>query len=156
MEKRRSIGQLKLSFFKKMDIPMKKHNELEIKEVNWSSTWRSGLERRFYDDHDRKVDGSTPNLVSLLRPWIRCFTMIISTWWNPASGKLKKSEAKFNRKTRKQRQLLNESGFVLGIAPPPLPRDRRIKIKKSIKKLIKIFFKCVCVPKNKNGIPRRI
>ena len=44
------------------------------------ATWRSGLERRFYDDHDRKVDGSTPNLVSLLRPWIRCFTLIVSAW----------------------------------------------------------------------------
>ena len=44
------------------------------------ATWRSGLERRFYDDHDRKVDGSTPNLVSLLRPWIRSFTLIISAW----------------------------------------------------------------------------
>ena len=80
------------------------------------ATWRSGLERRFYDDHDRKVEGSTPNLVSLLRPWIRCFTLIISAWWNLASGKLKKSEAKFNRKTRKQRQLLSESGFVLSSA----------------------------------------
>ena len=39
-----------------------------------NATWHSGLERRFYDDHDRKVDGSTPKLVSLLRPWIRCFT----------------------------------------------------------------------------------
>ena len=45
-----------------------------------NATWRSGLERHFYDDHDRKVDGSTPNLVSLLRPWIRCFTLIISAW----------------------------------------------------------------------------
>ena len=98
-----------------------------------SAAWRSGLERRFYDDHDRKVNGSTPNLVSLLRPWIRCFTMIISAWWNLASSKLKKSEAKFNRKTWKQRQLLSESGFVLRIAPPSLSRDRRIKMKKSIK-----------------------
>ena len=57
-----------------------------------SAVWRSGSERRFYDDHDRKVNGSTPNLVSLLRPWIRCFTMIISAWWNLASSKLKKSE----------------------------------------------------------------
>ena len=57
-----------------------------------SAAWRSGSERRFYDDHDRKVDGSPPNLVSLLRPWIRCFTMIISAWWNLASSKLKKSE----------------------------------------------------------------
>ena len=57
-----------------------------------SGSERSGSERRFYDDHDRKVDGSSPNLVSLLRPWIRCFTMIISAWWNLASSKLKKSE----------------------------------------------------------------
>ena len=57
-----------------------------------SAAWRSGSERRFYDDHDRKVNGSTPNLVSLLRPWIRCFTMIISAWWNLESSKLKKSE----------------------------------------------------------------
>ena len=89
-------------------------------------------ERRFYDDHDRKVNGSTTNLVSLLRPWIKCFTMIISAWWNLASSKLKKSEAKFNRKTWKQRQLLSKSGFVLRIAPPSLSRDRRIKMKKSI------------------------
>ena len=57
-----------------------------------SAAWRNGVERRFYDDHNRKVNGSTPNLVSLLRPWIRCFTMIISAWWNLASSKLKKSE----------------------------------------------------------------
>ena len=36
-----------------------------------SAAWRSGSERRFYDDHGRKVNGATPNLVSLLRPWIR-------------------------------------------------------------------------------------
>ena len=49
------------------------------------------------------------------------------------SGKqqLKKSEAKFNRKTRKQRQLQSESGFVLSIVPLPLSHDRRIKMKKS-------------------------
>ena len=87
-----------------------------------------------YDNHDRKVNGSTPNLASLLRPWIRCFTMIISAWWSLASSKLKKSEAKFNRKTGKQRQLLSESGFVLRIAPPSLSRDR-IKMKKSKKKI---------------------
>ena len=52
-----------------------------------SAAWRSGSERRFYDDHDRKVSGSTPNLVTLLRPWIRCFKMIISAWWNLASSK---------------------------------------------------------------------
>ena len=96
-----------------------------------SAARRSGSERRFYDDHDRNVNGSTPNLVSLLRPWIRCFTMIISVWWNLESSKLKKSEAKFKRKIRKQRQLLSEFEFVISIAHPPLSRDRTIKMKKS-------------------------
>ena len=70
-----------------------------------SVAWRSGLERCFYDNHDRKINGLTPNLVSLLRPWIRCFTMIISAWWNLASSKLKKSEAIFNQKTGKQKAM---------------------------------------------------
>ena len=59
---------------------------------------RSDLERRFCDDHDRKVNGSTSNLVSLLRPWIRCFTIIVSAWWNLASSKLKKPEEKLSGK----------------------------------------------------------
>ena len=100
--------------------------------VNINFSRQRGLERRFYDDHGRKVNGSTLNLVSLLRLRIRCFTMIISAWWNLASRKLKKSEAKVNRKTWKQRQLLLESGFVLCIAPPPLSCDSRIKMRKSI------------------------
>ena len=33
-----------------------------------SAAWPCGLEFRFYDGHDRKVDGSTPTLASLLRP----------------------------------------------------------------------------------------
>ena len=33
------------------------HNPNQI----MSAAWRSGLERRFYDSHDRKVNGSTPN-----------------------------------------------------------------------------------------------
>ena len=36
-----------------------------------------GRERRFYNGQDRKVNGTTPTLASLLRPWIRCFTIII-------------------------------------------------------------------------------
>ena len=55
---------------------------------------------------------------------------IISARWNLTSSMLKKSEAKFKRKTRKQGQLLSESGFSLCIAPPSLSRDR-IKMKKS-------------------------
>ena len=96
--------------------------------ITLSAAWRNGLERRFYDDHDR----TTPNLVSLLRPRIRCFTTIISAWWNLTSSKLKKSEEKFNRKTWKQRQILSESGFVqrIPVVPPPISRNRRINMKK--------------------------
>ena len=89
----------------------------------------SGSERRFYDGHDRNVDGSTLTQASLLRPSIRCFTAIVSAWWNLTSSKLKKSEANFKRKTWKQGQLLSKSGFVLCIAPRSLSRDRRIKTK---------------------------
>ena len=77
--------------------------------------WPSGSERCFYDGHDRKVDGSTPTLASLLRPRIRYFTTFIFAWWNLTSSKLKKSKARFKRKTRKQDQLLSESTFVLCI-----------------------------------------
>ena len=70
-----------------------------------SVAWPSGSERRFYDTRDRKVDGLTPTPALLLRPWIRCFTIIIPVWWNLASSNSKKSEAKLKRKTRKQRQL---------------------------------------------------
>ena len=32
---------------------------------NWTSVWPSGSEHRFYDDHNREVDGSTPTQASL-------------------------------------------------------------------------------------------
>ena len=68
----------------------------------------------------RLVDGSTPTLVLLLHPWIRCFTIIISAWWNLTSSKLVKSETNLKRKTRKRRQLLSESRLVLCITHPSL------------------------------------
>ena len=42
------------------------------------------------------------------------------------------SEAKLERKTRKQRQPLSKSGFVVCAAAPLLSRDMTIKMKKSI------------------------
>ena len=64
--------------------------------VGWlSATWPSGLERCFYDGHDRKVDGSTPTQALLLCPWIRCFMAIISARRNLTSSKSKRSQAKF-------------------------------------------------------------
>ena len=59
-----------------------------------------------------------------------------------------RSQKKFNRKTRKQRQLPGESGFVLSIAPPPLSRDRRIKMKKSINHFT-IMYNC------SKGVPQK-
>ena len=102
-----------------------------------SAAFPSGSKGRFYDGHVRKVEGSTPTQIWLLCPGTRCFTTIIFAWWNLTSSKLKKSEAKFKRKTRKYRQLLSESRFVRRIASPSLSRDRRIKMKKSTSKKIK-------------------
>ena len=69
-----------------------------------SAAWPSALEHRFYDGHDRKVEGLTPTLATLLHPWIKCFEITIPACWNLTSSKPKKSEAKLNRKIRKQRQ----------------------------------------------------
>ena len=89
-----------------------------------------GTERCCYDGHDRMVDSSIPTQASSLRLWIRCFTTIISAWWNLTSSNLKKLEAKLIRKTRTQKQLFSESGFVRCVACPSLSRGRRIKMKK--------------------------
>ena len=67
------------------------HIQSQAGVLQKSAAWRSGSKRCFYNNHNRKGNGSTPNLVSLLRRWIRCITMIISAWWNLASSKLKKS-----------------------------------------------------------------
>ena len=72
------------------------------------------FEASFCGGHDRMVNGSTPTQALLLRPWMRCFT-IISARWNLTSSKLK-SDAKFKRKTRKQRQLLSESGIWIRLS----------------------------------------
>ena len=64
--------------------------------------------------------------------------------WNLTCNKLKKPEAKFKRKTGKQRYLLMESGLVPSTARPPLSRDRRIKMKKSSSNfLLKTLLDCI-------------
>ena len=40
---------------------------LKIRD-KFGKAWSNGSERRFYDGHNRKVDGSTPTQASLLRP----------------------------------------------------------------------------------------
>ena len=62
----------KFSFYKG-----KSRDEVPIMTL-YRAAWRSGSVSCFYDDHDRKVDGSIPPQTSLLRPWIRCFTINIS------------------------------------------------------------------------------
>ena len=63
--------------------------------------------------------------------------------WNLTSSKLRKSDLKFKRKTRKQGQLLNESGFVLCIAPPSLSRDTRMEMMKSINQSVRFLKGCL-------------
>ena len=49
---------------------------------------------------------------------------------------VKEVKSKTKRKTRKRRQLLSESVFVLCVAPPSLYRDRRLIMKKNIRKFL--------------------
>ena len=66
--------------------------------------------------------GSTPTQALFLRPCARCLMTIISAWWDVTSSKQRSIEAKLNRKTRKQRQLLSQLGFRLvhTVASPPV------------------------------------
>ena len=59
--------------------------------------------------HDR---GSTRTLVTLLRPWIRRFTMIISAWWLRTSSKFMWEEFIRQPENLENGQLLSECGFV--------------------------------------------
>ena len=60
--------------------------------------------------------------------------MIISARWNLASSILKYGSQEENStgKLGNKGNSASESGFVLHIAPLPLSRDRKIKMKKSI------------------------
>ena len=154
----RKSTQLFYIFASFLGDSLKKHHYCKSVEY-LSAAWPSGLEGRFYDGHVRKIDGSTPTQASLLRPWTRCFTTIISARWNLTSSKLRKSKAKFKEfrsknkqqiekvrsKIQKHRQLLSESGFVSRIAPPSLSRDRRIKMKKkSCQRKSNVWKKHIC------------
>ena len=63
------------------------------------------VERQFYDGHNRKVDGSTPTEALLLRHWIRCFTTIISVWWNANKQQIKEVTSKIQAENLETRQL---------------------------------------------------
>ena len=79
----------------------------------------------------KMILGSTRILVTLLRTWMRRFTMIFSAWWLRTSKKFTWEELK---RQSENGQLLNKCGLRIRprIAPPSLSRERRIKMHQSI------------------------
>ena len=70
----------------------------------------------FFDDSDLMIISSTRTLVTLLRPWIRRFTIIISAWWLRTSSKFMWEEVKRQPESLENGQLLSGCGFVQSIA----------------------------------------
>ena len=80
---------------------------------------------------------STRTLVTLLRPWIRRFTIIISAWWLRTSSKftweeVKTSTGKLGKWSTPKRVRTRPK-----YSAPSLSRDRRIKMHQSINQSIK-------------------
>ena len=87
---------------------------------------------------------STRTLVTLLRPWIRRFTIIISAWWLRTSSKftweeVKTSTGKLGKWSTPKRVRIRPK-----YSAPSLSRDRRIKMHQSINQSIKfrVFKNC--------------
>ena len=81
---------------------------------------------------------STRTLVTLLRPWIRRFTIIISAWWLRTSSKftweeVKTSTGKLGKWSTPKRVRIRPK-----YSAPSLSRDRRIKMHQSINQSISI------------------
>ena len=79
---------------------------------------------------------STRTLVTLLRPWIRRFTIIISAWWLRTSSKftweeVKTSTGKLGKWSTPKRVRIRPK-----YSAPSLSRDRRIKMHQSINQSI--------------------
>ena len=97
----------------------------------WSAGKCSGSEGRFYDGHDREVKGSTPIQALLLSPWLICFTIIILSWWNLTSSKLRSQKqnaiGKFgNKATPKQAWIRPMYGAAVALSW----QEKNEKIKK--------------------------
>ena len=89
-----------------------------------------------YDDSDRRIMSSTRTLVTLLRPWIRRFTIFISAWWLRTSCKftwkeVKTSTGKLGKSSTPKRVRIRPKHSA-----PSLSRDRRIKMHQSINQSI--------------------
>ena len=88
---------------------------------------------------------STRTLVTLLRPWIRRFTIIISAWWLRTSSKftweeVKTSIGKLGKWSTPKRVRIRPK-----YSAPSLSRDRRIKMHQSINQ---------SVPPKNSQVPR--
>ena len=88
---------------------------------------------------------STCTVVTLLRPWIRRFTIIISAWWLRTSSKftweeVKTSTGKLGKWSTPKRVRIRPK-----YSAPSLSRDRRIKMHQSINQ--HAFEQIKCRPK---------
>ena len=90
--------------------------------------------RRFYNNPDRMIMGLTCTLVTLLRPWIKRLTMIISARWLRTSSKFMWKEVKRQQEKLENGLLLSGCGIIQRRGPPSLSRDRRIKMHHSSSK----------------------
>ena len=84
---------------------------------------------------------STRTLVTLLSPWIRRFTIIISAWWLRTSSKftweeVKTSTGKLGKWSTPKRVRIRPKHSA-----PSLSRDRRIKMHQSINQSINFLKK---------------
>ena len=121
-------------------------------QINKSAAWPNGQRRRFYDDSDRRIMSSTRTLVTLLRPWIRRFTIIISAWWLRTSSKftweeVKTSTGKLGKWSTPKRVRIRPKYSV-----PSLSRDKRIKMHQSINQSINNNTKAVVTKKFMKGL----
>ena len=79
---------------------------------------------------------STRTLVTLLRPWIRRFTMIISAWWLRTSSKFTWEEVKTSTGKLRKWSTPKRVRIRPKYSAPSLSRDRRIKMHQSINQSI--------------------
>ena len=65
---------------------------MSVKRQNFVSSVAEWVKASFLRQPRSNDLGSTRTLVTLLRPWIRRFTMIISAWWLQTSSKFSGQE----------------------------------------------------------------
>ena len=81
------------------------------------------------------IVSSTPTLVTLLRPWIRRLTIIISAWWLRTSSKFTWEEVKTSTGNLGKWSTPKRVRIRPRHSAPSLSRDKRIKMHQSINQL---------------------